>query len=767
MEAVFTFLFKYRPLLFEQGDVAFRPPLPAVLLLVLAAGAIGLVAWTYRRPMAKARTVDRIALATLRAAAFAVLFLCLLRPVLMLSSVVPQQNYLGVLIDDSRSMRIADDGDTPRSRFIDEAFVEPDAALLSALEARFQLRFFRFSDQVDRIDGAGVLTYDGGRTSIAPALDRVREELGALPLSGVVLVTDGADVGAELPDDGTSPLAESLLAMRAAGVPVFPVGVGSESFDHDIELSRVSSPREALKGTSLMVDLMIAQTGFSGERVTVLVEDGGRIVGSEEVELPRAGEPTPVRVHFTATEAGARRFRFRVPAREGERVLENNEQEALIHVRDAREKILYFEGEPRFEVAFLRRAVAPDSNVQVVTLQRTADSKFMRLDVDSAGELFSGFPTTREELFSYRALILGSIEASHFTHEQLRMIAEFVSERGGSLLMLGGRHAFAEGGYAGTPVAAALPVTLDARFSRDTTFFDTVAVTLTRAGAAQPALRVAETERASRERWQSLPALTTYNRIGPLKAGAVALLDGESSSGADQPILAWQRYGRGQSFALPVQDTWIWQMHADIPLEDQTHEMFWRQLMRWLVSGVPEPVIASVAADHVAPGDPIRITADVSDDRFTKVNDGRVVARITAPDGSEAEVPMRWTVGRDGEYHAMFPATQPGLHVVRVTAGREGRTLSAEPVYAYAEPRRDEFFGSQMRAPLLRRIADETGGRFYTAANVAALAEDIAYAGRGATVQEERDLWDMPALFIALLALLAGEWAYRRSRGLA
>ncbi|MBR9988638.1 MAG: VWA domain-containing protein, partial [Gemmatimonadetes bacterium] len=691
MESVFTFLFKYRPFLFQEGELVFQPPLPAVVLVLVAAAAIGLVAWTYRRPVAKARTGDRIALTALRSAAFVLLFFCLLRPVLVLSSVVPQQNYLGILIDDSRSMRIADEGDVPRSSFIDASFSGPDAELLEALESRFQLRFFRFSDQVERIEAAGGLVYDGGRTAIAPALDRVREELGALPLSGVVLVTDGADVGADIQDVTSSALGESLLALRAAGVPVFPIGVGRESFDRDIELSRVSAPREALKGTSLVVDLMIAQTGYSGQTVTVLVEDGGRIVGSEEVTLPRAGEPTPVRVQFTASEAGARRFRFRVPAKDGERVIENNEQEALIHVRDGREKILYFEGEPRWEVAFLRRAVAADSNLQVVTLQRTADSKFMRMDVDSAGELFSGFPTTREELFSYRALILGSIEASHFTHEQLRMIAEFVSERGGGLLMLGGRHAFAEGGYAGTPIADALPVTLDAQFSRDTMFFDTLRVRLTRAGAAQPALRIADSERASEERWRTLPAPTTYNRVGPLKAGAVALLTGSGTrSGSDRPVLAWQRYGRGQTFALPVQDTWIWQMHADVPLEDQSHQLFWRQLLRWLVSGVPQPVTGTVASDHVGPADAIRVRADVSDDRFAKVNDGRVIARVTLPDGTQSDVPMSWTVGRDGEYHATFTAAGPGLHTVNITAERDGRTLAANPIYAYAEERRDE-----------------------------------------------------------------------------
>ncbi|CAN5752374.1 hypothetical protein BH23GEM10_BH23GEM10_00980 [soil metagenome] len=103
MESVFTFLFKYRPLLFEEGRLVLQPPLPAVLLAVLALAAVALIAWTYRRPMAKTQPRDRIALAALRTASFLVLFFCLLRPALVVSSVVPQQNYLGILIDDSRS----------------------------------------------------------------------------------------------------------------------------------------------------------------------------------------------------------------------------------------------------------------------------------------------------------------------------------------------------------------------------------------------------------------------------------------------------------------------------------------------------------------------------------------------------------------------------------------------------------------------------------------------------------------------------------------
>jgi hypothetical protein len=768
VEAVFTFLFKYRPLLYEQGSIVLQPPVAVPVLLVAAAAAAGLVAWSYLRPLGRAGRVDRLALTLLRAAALAVLFLCLLRPTLVLARAVAQQNWVAVVIDDSRSMQITDEGSAARADVVRTLLAAPDAALRRALEERFQLRFFRFSEQAERVAGMDDMRFDGGRTAIAPALRHAAEDLGAVPLSGIILVTDGADIGELLNGGGVSPLTESLLSLRAAGVPVFPVGVGSESYDRDIELSRVSAPREALRGTSLVVDLVIAQTGFSGRTITVLVEDDGRIIGSEQVELPRAGEPTPVRVQFTPEDVGARRIRFRVPAQDGERVLENNRQDALIHVKAGREKILYFEGEPRFEVAFLRRAIAADSALQVVVLQRTADGKYMRLDVDSAGELFSGFPSTREELFTYRGLILGSVEASHFTHEQLRMIGDFVSERGGGLLMLGGRHAFAEGGYAGTPVADVLPVALDPRHSRDTTFFDTLSLTLTRTGAAQPALRIAADGRESERRWRELPSPTTYNRVGPLKPGAVALLTGSGRrSGDAAPVLAWQRFGRGQAFALPVQDTWIWQMHTDIPVDDETHERFWRQLLRWLVSGAPEAVVASAAADYVAPGDQVRITAEVSDARYFRVSDSRVSATVTAPDGSIADVPLNWSVGSEGEYRGSFPAVTGGLYTVQVRASHGERETDARPVYVYADEPRDEYYGSQMRAPLLRRIAAETGGRFYNTASVASLADDISYTGRGVTVREERDLWDAPAFFLLLVLLLGGEWGYRRLRGLA
>lgn len=760
LESVFEFLFKYRPVVFEKGRLAFATPWPTLLLIVTGVAIVALALFTYARARARDPR-DVFILTGLRVGALALLLFCISRPMLRIPTVVPQRNFLGILIDDSRSMRIADRDGSPRAEFVEQAFGAPDSALRAALGERFMLRFFRFSDTTQRLDSLPELSGGGGATDLGQALEAARRELAAVPLSGLVLVTDGAD-------NSETSLPETLISLKANSIPVYTVGLGAEQFRRDIQVSRVETPRQVLQGSSLVVDLIVEQTGYGRETVDVQVEDDGRIVATQSVRLPAEGEAETVRVQFKADEPGARRFSFRIPPQPGEEVTENNQRESLIVVEDRREKILYFEGEPRFEVKFIRRAVEDDENLRVVVLQRTADNKYLRLGVDDAEELAGGFPTTREELFTYRGLILGSIEASFFTHDQLRMIEEFVDQRGGGLLVLGSRRSFGRGGYAGTPLADALPVFLpDGAGDPNDDFFAKLAVETTRSGLTHPATQIAATTDQSAERWQELPPVSAVNPIFQVKPGASTLLVGRSDELEDpMVVLAHQRYGRGKVLALPIQDSWTWQMHAEIPLDDMTHETFWRQLLRWLVSYVPDPVGASTARDRVAPGQPVTINAEVQDETFIKVNNADVVAVVTSPSGVETEIPMEWAVDADGHYDAGFAPQEAGLHTISVSARKDGEYLGERTTYLDAAELPTEFFDAEMRAPLLRQIADETGGRFYTANNVATLPEDVSFTDSGTTVLEERDLWDMPIVFLLLLAMVGTEWAYRRRRGL-
>jgi uncharacterized membrane protein len=763
LESLLSFLFKYPPRLFQRGVVSLAPTFSPAGLAVALALVLVLLLLALRGLRTSALLRDRLVLGSLRAAVFVLLAICLLRPVLLLSSAVPQRNVLGILLDDSRSMRLADLPGTTRLDAVRRSFSDSLGSLTRRLGDRFVLRYFRFAADAGPIGGADRLRGAGSRTDLAAALDAARQELTGVPLAGLILVTDGAD-------NAGSDLNNPLLGLRARQVPVYTVGVGQERFAKDLAIERVSLPGSALAGAGVLAEVAVRIRGMKGTSVQLSAEDEGRVVSERSVPVPEQGDLARVRLRLPALGEGAHRLTFKVHPVPGEVVTENNEYRTVLRVRAGPEKILDLEGEPRPELAFLRRAVAADSALQLVTLLRSAKGKFLRLGVDDSLELAQGFPTKREELFKYRALVLGSIEAAFFTGDQLRMLSDFVSRRGGGLVVLGGRSALAEGGYAETPLADVLPVTLERPTSVDS---DAVASELsahvTPAGRIHPALQFGATEE-SVGHWDSLPPLTSVNHLGPLKPGATVLLAGKPlKGGADQPILVIQRYGRGTVALLGVQDTWLWQMHASIPLEDQTHETLWRQLLRWALDGVPERVEIAANPARVAPGEPVTLRARVTDESYLDTNDAEVTARVVTPSGGRLELPLSWTMRGDGVYEGRFVAEETGMYRIEAAARRaDGRdSARAAPAALLVDDYGADVEQAELRAPLLRRIASETGGRYYPLADAGRLVEDVMYTESGVTVKESRDLWDMPIVFLLLVGLLGTDWAYRRRRGLA
>jgi hypothetical protein len=215
-----------------------------------------------------------------------------------------------------------------------------------------------------------------------------------------------------------------------------------------------------------------------------------------------------------------------------------------------------------------------------------------------------------------------------------------------------------------------------------------------------------------------------------------------------------------------LHDSWFWQMHASIAVDDMTHEHFWRQLLRWLVDGVPDGVSVTSLTDRVEPSEGATLRAEIVDPNFVELNDAVVSAKLTSPDGTIVDVPMQWSGEKSGEYLATVPTQAQGWYEAKIDAVHGGKTLGTAVTHLRAAPGDAEYFDATMHAPTLRRIADETGGRFYTPATAQGLSEDLKYTGRGVTTVEERDLWHLPIVMLLLIGLLCAEWGYRRAVGL-
>jgi uncharacterized membrane protein len=390
-------------------------------------------------------------------------------------------------------------------------------------------------------------------------------------------------------------------------------------------------------------------------------------------------------------------------------------------------------------------------------------------------ELAGGFPVSEEELFGFRAVLFGDVEAAHFSLEQLTMIERFVRLRGGGFGMLGGRMSFAEGVYWNNPIADLLPVVLDPerRAAIPRTFADEekpvdeqgFRFVPTPAGLENPILRLAADPSDNLSRWSQMPGLTSINLLGPVKPGASVLAEKpEDEFGEREPLLVVQRYGKGRSAALATASTWRWQMLLDA--EDVRHERFWRQFVRWLAASAPQRVNVDLDRDRFAPEEEVALRVHVYDERYGLESDAVVRGTLTNPAGAVSELTFRPDLGSIGRYTATILPEHEGVYAFEVEAEAASDSVGRQKGSFLVRPSGREYSDAVLKRAFLEQLAGAAGGTYYDADDVNSISPNLRGRRTSTSIYRIDYLWDMPFLFGLVVVLLSAEWIWRRRKGL-
>ena len=438
----------------------------------------------------------------------------------------------------------------------------------------------------------------------------------------------------------------------------------------------------------------------------------------------------------------------------------NNAVTRLLGVTDDKRRILYVEGEPRWEYKFIRRAEDDDKIVQVASMLRTTENKIYRQGINDPTELANGFPVRPEDLFGYQGIILGSVEAGYFTPLQQELLREFVDRRGGGLLFLGGRFALGDGGWGGSSLVDLLPTYLPS--SRNTFHRDPATVELTAAGSDSPITRLMDDPAKNIDRWKKLTYLMDYQDAGTAKPGAAVLI--QMNAGARKlPLLVTQNYGRGRTAVMATSGTWRWQMSQ--PLGDPAHDLFWQQLLRWLVLNSPGQVVVTAANHTLMDDGHIELSANVRDKEYMPAPDAKVTAHLIGPNGISVMLDMTPAADNPGVFHAAWTADKPGSYLAEVTAEKGSQELGSDTFPFERIDGVAENFHTVQNRELLEKLATETGGRYWKPGDLSRLPNEISYSDAGISVRDIKELWNMPVVFLWLLLLMAAEWLLRRKWG--
>ena len=729
--------------------------IPLWLVAVLAVAAVVTAYMAYASPPVPLSVARRAGLTGLRLAALLLLLVLLLRPVSTEPGADPG-TAVAVLLDDSRSMRLADG--LPQRR-IDRAATLVRETIVPSLGGRFDV-------EVVTLDGSpapaapDAVEPAAPRTDLAAALQAVAKRYEGRDLAGVVVVSDGGDTGGA----GMQRVIDGSLG------PVYAVGLGPAGGFPDLEVAALTAGEAAVAGSVVELAADVVARGGDLEPIPVRLLAGGRLIETRRVTPAAPG--TPLRTVFrVAPDADAATlYTVEIPPVEGEPVVENNRRAVLVQPPDRVRRLLLVEGAPGHEHSFLKRVwladpgLAIDAVVRKGLNERGEQTFYVQGDPARTAALASGYPESREALFEYDAVVFANVEPAFFQPSQLEMTAAFVADRGGGLLLLGATTLESEG-LAGSAVEAAIPLELSDRGRPVTAagrFANRHRLLLTADGEAHPIMRLGPDAGETRTGWEAVPALAGSVSLGGPRPGASVLaLVGRPEGGAS-PLIAVQRYGRGRSMVFAGEAAWRWKMM--LPSDSRTYDLFWRQAARWLTAETPARLALSAPAGR-SPGEQIEIDIRVHDAGYRPRPDAPPVVEVTTPAGDVRTVDAVLADRRAGRYAARFRAGDAGVYRIdaRSGPGADRPTSSTRWVLVggvdpeFADPRPDDA--------LLRRMADGSGGAYLTASEAGELG-GLLGAAAVAPPPVTRELWHGVWALLLLVGLLAAEWSLRRAWGM-
>lgn len=707
------------------------------LCLALAAGLTYLV---YRRTTPPVGSGWRWLLGSLRFTALALLFFLLFEPLIRQLDATEQPPVLAVLVDDSESLTVTAGGDADIS-----AAPRPDVEnALRALEGGMpngETRYFAFHRDLRALDSSAPLDslrFDGARTDIAGALERIQNELQDANLQGVALLSDGQY------NTGQNPL---YVAERFP-VPIHTIVLGDTTRRRDVQIRRVTTNDLAYVDTELPLQIGVHAEAAGGEVVTVdLYRDGERL-DAEQVTLPDGTAEVPVDLSYTPSEPGLHRLTARVTELDGEVTHQNNERPITVRVLESKRRVLLLGAAPSPTFGAVRRLLEQDENTEVAPFVPR-----------QGGGFYQG--ALPDDLDNFDVMVLAGFPSEAVPTAAIERVAQAAQNDMPLLFILSTRtdlEALQE------HFSDVLPVQLE----RIRPSYVEAALVPTERGTRHPIFEIPDLDA---ELWRQLPPLL-YNEsrwVATPDARVLATTRVRDVE-LDDPLLTIRQRAGQRTAALLGAGSWRW---ANVPEDLQAVAPAWPGLLNNTVEWVTtreddRRVRVEPVRETFAGSESVSFTGQVYNESLNPVDDASVEIDLQAPD--DTQYPYTMNAVGNGRYTIDVGSLPPGSYTYTAEATREGTTLGTDEGQFAVGALTLEFRSTRADAVLMRQLAQRSGGTFLPAAQANQLPDRLADAGSfepvTVTSEQEHKLWHASGFLLAIIALLAAEWALRKRQGM-
>ncbi len=762
-----------------QIQYAFKVPDWLVFFLIIMAGVYSF--WVYGREADFVKPYLRKVLGLLRFIVYTLMILAILRPTLLMDHLVEPKSNLAIMIDATESMGIVEKGadadylaevkkvvgdakdlqvhDLTRTQVVEHIFNNRELGLFEELSKKFSLHFFYFGKELRKAEFQEV----SGQTEykIPEATDAVTQ-LGSgqrdilnyfkdQPFAGMVVFTDGGN------NRGENPLVVAQ-GLKEVNVPIFPVGVGfPESVD--IAIKEINVSELLFKDEEVAIEVIFKASSLEGVKVPISVMLDDKEIAKSEVICQN--DFFRKEIVIKPTEMGKKKLTVSVPGQLNEFFLDNNKLTKEVTIVDSKIRILIAVDNPSWEYRYLKGMLNTDERISTKVFIRKGDIRRARHDE----EFIYPFPKTREELHkNYDVIIFNNIFANAFTTAQLDAIKSFVSEDGGAFIMFSATSG-TPATYRNTVVEDMLPVffseiSQDLEEDKSKKFSTGFRLRLTKDGKYHNITRLTPLVEENEKLWLTLPQhYWYYSGIDRLKPGAISLVEHDFAGNVHgpTPLIAQQRYGKGQVLFFGVNSMWRWRYK----IGNKYFNKFWAQTIQFMglphLMGSLERVQYTTESKEYTEGEMIPLMVKVLTPEFTPIQNPDINLIATNRDTNKEEsFKFAVTPAKPGTYEGqMF--LKSGEWEIKVEGFESEAKLNLMIKKSIVE-----FENPSMHKSLLTNIAHASGGEFIELNMLSKLKDMIAEKIQKTRQTNEWALWDNWVLLLLITFFASVEWLIRK-----
>jgi hypothetical protein len=732
------------------GHWHFSRPLPEWLLAIVI--LIGLVlAFINFHPRIAMRFSVRLGTCLLRLALLAVLLAVLAGLEWQIDVSLNERQNWTVLVDDSASMATRDAGDQARYA---AARAELEQ-LQSKLDGKVNLTVESFSGRTTLGEEAGQ-----GPTLFQDAISRAALSRGQV--DRLVLLTDGRDSERrDLQRIGEDLWArQTRLSIRLYGsaTPPNDMGISAEPERNIIRLGEEVVIRGQVNGLR------------AGEETVTLKEDG------KEIKTLRVAAKPDGRYEVRHRPKQKGQHVYTLSLASNDALAANNTVSFTAQVVEEKINVLLLEGFPRFEFKFLKLILEVDPLVNLVSAAY----------LPGGGVLVQGSPLHRNpeqglivspaDLYKYDVVILRDVPRSFFraggdtTESRLQNIVQFVTKRGGGLIVLGGQDVYRAGNYQDSSLAPILPFDLSTRIANEDQFEGQFFVTIPKPAYEHPILQLLPNAAENRERLNSLRQLDGSNNVGGFKPLATPLMTrmvqvkGKNDTVAEKetPIMGVMAVGDGKVLAAAVDTLWRWQLQPEF--DDPPLTMLMANAVRYLAPPPGrKPGQPNVTLNNSVPqvGQELELATDLRDANYDPLQERDLVVTVHRPDGSLYRMYPRDLPEEPGHYVYRLTLDQPGKY--KVSAKYDKFEATREFLAGTAA---GEFADLSADRPGMERLALAAGGEVIPT-NFESWLKTVDREPTQKPALRELEVWNSPLMLLLFIGLVSADCYIRKRQGLA